>query len=348
MELNRREFAVLSGVVERYIRVGTPVASREVAKSAKLQLSPASIRSVMAKLEEEGYLSRSHASAGCVPTDRSFRLYVDSLDWQRRLPAGTRSQLLEKISASKRELVEDMEWVARVTAEVTKEVGMAVRPIDDEPVLEAVSLVHLSGTRVLGVIVTTDGAVEKRMLNRDRVPTSAELQEESNYLCQTFRGMSLERIRQETALDEDGENDHLNSLHRRAARFAHQLFREDLGELEVQLAGADQLFGSEDFAETHRMRSLLSTLEDRRRIASAWRRALDDRRTQVIIGRESDVTASGNLGMVATLFYRHGRRVGALGVVGPRRMDYCRIVPMVEFIGDTLTKMLEEPGATHA
>jgi heat-inducible transcriptional repressor len=121
-----------------------------------------------------------------------------------------------------------------------------------------------------------------------------------------------------------------------------------VGEYEVQVAGTDKLLDSVDFAEAERIRSLLAALQDRRRIVNEWRRALDRGRTQVILGHESEVTASGNLGMVATLFYRRGRPAGALGVVGPRRMDYGRIVPMVEFVGDTLTRFLEEPGASHA
>jgi heat-inducible transcriptional repressor len=118
--------------------------------------------------------------------------------------------------------------------------------------------------------------------------------------------------------------------------------------VEVRVAGADNLLNTDDFAEAERVRSLFATLQDRRRIAREWRRAFNRGKTQVIIGDESDVTASGALGMVATLFFRGGRRAGAVGVVGPQRMDYSRIVPVVEYIGDSLTRMLEEGGATNA
>ena len=159
MNLSRREFVVLNGVVEEYIRTGAPVASRQVVRSSSLRLSSATIRNVMAKLEEGGYLARSHASAGCVPTDAGFRLYVDSLEPNRRPPISVRSELLEQVTANRRELVEDLEWVAQVIADATWEAGMAVRPMDEGPVLEAVSLVDLGAQRVLGVVVTTDGSV---------------------------------------------------------------------------------------------------------------------------------------------------------------------------------------------
>ncbi len=347
MDLSRREFVVLNGVVEEYIRTGAPVASRQVARSSTLRLSPATIRNVMARLEEGGYLARSHASAGCVPTDAGFRMYVDSLEPIRRPPIRVRSALLEKVTANRREIVEDLEWVAQVIADATREAGVAVRPMDEGPVLEAVSLVDLGARRVLGVVVTNDGSVEKRVLLRDREPKVGELQQESEFLNRAYRGTSIDTIRR-IAASEEHEVSEGDPIAERAMATARCLFQEDVGEYEVQVAGTDKLLDSVDFAEAERIRSLLAALQDRRRIVSEWRRALDRGRTQVILGHESEVTASGNLGMVATLFYRRGRPAGALGVVGPRRMDYGRIVPMVEFVGDTLTRLLEEPGASYA
>jgi heat-inducible transcriptional repressor len=200
---------------------------------------------------------------------------------------------------------------------------------------------------VLGVIVTTDGAVDKRVLVLDDQPRAESLQEESNYLTTAFRGESPDQIRRRIQAADDAQTE-LDPLARRAAATARALFAERDDGVEVRFAGTDRLLQSAEFTEADRIRSLLSTLNDRRRMASEWRRAFDRGPTQVIIGRESDVTASGNLGMVATLFFKGGRRAGAVGVVGPRRMNYGRIVPVVKFIGDALTKMLEEPGASHA
>jgi len=350
MGLSRRESSVLCGVVDLYIRTGSPVASRQVANTCHQGVSAATIRNVMAKLEEEGYLSRSHPSAGCIPTDAGFRRYVDSLSPLPRLPGAIRRQLLERIDVMKRELVEDIAWVARVAAETTREAGLAMRPMDDGPVLEAVSMVPLGGLRVLGLVVTTDGAVEKRVVTRNEEPTAEQLQKESNHLNRAFAGMSIVRIREELAraAEEESAPTDQGSLESRATSAAGLLFDPSVGEYEVEVVGTNNLLDTEDFAEAERIRSLVSTLQDRRRIVKEWRRAFSFGKTQVLIGRESELTASGNLGMVATLYYRKGRRVGAVGVVGPRRMDYGRIVPLVEFMGDTLTQMLDGPGATHA
>lgn len=344
VDLTSRELTVLCCAVELYISSGGPVASREIASASGLNLSSASIRNVMAKLESNGYLSRPHPSAGTVPTDRSFRTFVDTIR-PKQLPANVRRRLLERMSAMRRELIEDLEWVAKVTADATNEAGMAMRPMGAEPFVEAISLVSLGGRRVLGVIVTSDGTIEKRVLLRDDQPTHEELQEEGRFLTEKLGGRTIEAIRRQLPVS-DGEPP--GSIEARSREAAHQLFAGREESVELQLAGTDHLLQSADFVEADRVRSLFSALQDRRRIATEWRRAFDRGPTQVIIGRESEVTASGNLGMVATLFYKEGRRAGALGVVGPRRMDYTRIVPVVEFIGDTLTRMLEEPGARHA
>jgi len=301
----------------------------------------------MAKLETEGYLARSHSSAGCVPTDAGLRRYVDTLSPHTRLPVTVRRQLVDRMEAMRRELVEDIAWVAQVAADTTREAGMAMRPMDDGPVLEAVSLVPLGGHRILSVVVTADGTIEKRVVTPDREFSTDQLQRAGNYLNRAFAGMPIARIR-ERLTGADRDPGPWKAHESQARTVGRMLFDDSVGDAEVEVVGTSNLLHTEDFAEVERIRSLVSTLQDRRRIVKEWRRAFGSGRTQVLIGCESEVTASGDLGMVATLFYRKGRRAGAVGVVGPRRMDYGRIVPLVEFMGDTLTQMLDGPGAPNA
>jgi len=346
--LSRRLLKVLYAIVELYIRSGGPVASGEVARVSGLGLSSATIRNIMAELEESGFLSRPHASAGTVPSDRTLRLYVDTVSSGRRLSPAIRRRVAGQMEEVRRELVEDFAWVARLTADVTQEAGVAVRPFGMGRFLEAVSLVALEGSRVLGLLVTADGTVEKRLLRLDRDLTRDRLQEIANYLTAEFRGLNLDEVTAavESSLVEH-EDDRRDALEQQALEVIRDLVPRIESRVEVQVAGADHLLQTDDFAEIERVRSLFATLDDEQRIVREIRRALSAGSTQVIIGRESALTASGELGMVTTLFYKNGERAGALGVVGPRRMDYRRIVPVVEFIGDSLTKMLQEPGAMH-
>ncbi len=348
MELSRRATSVLCAVVELHIRSGAPVASREVARHSGLGLSPATIRNVMAELEEGGFLSRAHSSAGSVPSDKAFRHYVDTMPRRRGPTPTVRHELEARMAEMRRELVEDIEWVAQLIAETTSEAGVAVRPMGDGPVLEAVSLVLLENNRVLGVIVTDNGGVEKRVLELSEDRTREQLQTLSNYLTSRLAGLMTRDI--ESLIDsifvEDGGG--TRDLQIEAKEIARQLFSNEERDVEVWVAGTENLLATSDFVDVERVRSLLSTLQNRSQIAREFRRAFARGRTQVLIGEESKATASGNLGMVATLYFRESRRAGAVAVVGPRRMDYQRIVPVVEYVGDTLTQMLETSGASHA
>ena len=348
MNLSRRLLKVLYAIVELYIRSGGPVASGEVARVSGLGLSSATIRNIMSELEESGYLSRPHASAGTVPSDRTLRLYVDTVSSGCRLSPASRRKVAGQMQDVRRELVEDFAWVARLTADVTHEAGVAVRPFGMGRFLEAVSLVAMEGSRVLGLLVTADGTVEKRLLKLDRELTRDRLQEIANYLTTEFRGLNLDEVTaavQSSVVEH--EEDRRDALERQALEIIRGLVPRIDSRVEVQVAGTDNLLQTEDFTEIERVRSLFATLDDEQRIVREIRKALSNGSTQVIIGRESTLTASGELGMVTTLFYKDGERAGALGVVGPRRMDYRRIVPVVEFIGDSLTKMLQEPGAMN-
>lgn len=350
MELKRRELQVLMEVVRIYIQSGAPVASRQLAESSLLSHSAATLRNVMADLEERGLLSRTHPSAGCLPTDVAFRAYVDALPLTEGLPARAQQAVEQRVSVLRRDLAEDLGWVAQLVADVTSEAGIAVRPMGEAPTLEALSLVPLSDRRVLGVVVTSGYRINKRAFTLEEKIGTEQLQEVATWLNHTYRGVMLDTIREDLeetrAAEEAGQT--RPPLVLRAARIGLLLFGNDGENAEIHVAGTDNLLRAEDFDQVERIRSLFSTLSDRAALVREWRRLLAAGETGVLIGRESHVTASGELGMVATPIFADGRRVGALGVVGPRRMDYLRIVPVVEFIGNALTRMLEDAGANHA
>lgn len=349
MELSKRALSVLCAIVELYIRDGEPVASQRVARHSGLGLSSATIRNVMAELEEGGFLTRLHTSAGRAPSDKGFRLYVDKLPRRSAPPPAVRKALSSQILAMRRELIEDIEWVAQLIARATNEAGVAVRPLGEGPVLEAVSLVLLEHRGVLGLIVGSDGSVEKRVLDLDGNLSRDDLQQLSNFMTRRLSGAPLQDTGEFLSrLGRDGQPGPDEGLLSHARSVVRQLSAVEEGDIEVRIAGTENLLVSTDFSEIDRVRSLLTTLEDRTRLAAEFRRAFAGGRTQVLIGSESETTARGNLGIVATLYFRDRRQVGAVGVVGPRRMDYQRIVPVVEYIGDSLTQMLETSGAEYA
>ena len=348
MNLSQRELTVLREVIRRHLRRGAPVSSTEVAHSSSVRLSPATVRSVMAQLEEKGLLRQPHTSAGRVPTDSGLRADINASVPQRNLSRSRQRWLAETMLERRRQLAEGLDWVTRLIAEATQEAGVAVRPMGEAPVLEAVSLLPLPGGNALGVVVTAAGTVEKRVVELSEALSEAHLQALANFFNTAFHGFSLDAIIDRL---EAGEGVLVDGLPAPVAALVFsvgdQLFRFHPDDAEVLLAGTQKLLAEQDYAATDRVRTVLAVLEDRARIARFMRRFLEGRETGVVIGQESELTSEAGLGMVATVFLREGRRVGAVGVLGPRRMDYTRILPVVEFVGGTLTAMLDESVRSH-
>ena len=342
MDLTTRELAVLEEAVRLYIETGEPVSSRRIARRCSLGVSPATIRNVMADMEERGYFVQPHPSAGRIPTDRSLRIYVERLARRRELDEATRRRIEARLASAHPDLWEDLEWVARLLAEFTREAGLAVRPLGDEPVVEAVFLAPLSATRVLGVVVTAGGAVVRRVLAVDSRVSADDLRTAANRLTDLAQGRSVGEIRRRLdTLAEDGEP--LDAFSR---LLGLQLFSQTPGDAELVLTGTERLLERPEFEDVPRARKALAALADAGRLTEVLRENLDERRAaRVIIGDETEVTGEGRLGIVAALFFREGRKVGAVGVVGPRRMDYEKIVPVVEFVGESVTRMLDEEDA---
>ncbi len=349
MPLGTRQFGVLEEVVSRYLHRGTAVSSAQVAAAPSVHLSAATVRNVMAVLEDQGFLQRSHRSSGRIPTDLGLRVFIDAHRGRSRLKRERATRLVSRITVHRRDLVQDVGWVARLISDATREAGVVVRPIDEERCLEAVSFVPVGDGRVLGILVTTDGAVEKRLFEIPADVTDAELTRGANVLSRTFHGQTVSSIeaaldRREAGSDATTETDQLVE-----AEVCVPLLRELLAavpeKIEMAIAGTGNLAVSADFRENHELGTALAVLEDRKRILSALRRFLIGDRTRVIIGHESEITARGNLGMIAMAFSQGGRRIGAVGVLGPRRMDYIGILPVVELVGSTLTEMFDVTGA---
>jgi len=332
VDLRKREQRVLGAIIALYLQTGRAVASRQVSRRPGQELSPASIRNLMSGLEEKGFLFREHSSAGCIPTDAGLRFFIDSVRHRLRITPGMRREVEARCAEYEREHVDDPVWMARLAAELTSEAGIVVRPMDVSPVLESLTLLPLGGRRVLGVVVTSNGLVQKRAVSMPEGGVDPDLHSLATRATEILRGRHLDEIPENLPEQRRlfGPVEYLLLM---------ELFSGDEGG-EVQVTGTENLVADEAFSELERIRSAVRLLEDRSGIAAEWRRALQDRQTRVFIGEESRLTSDGRLGMVATVFFRGPRPAGAVGVVGPRRMNYLRVLPMIECIGQTLSRRL--------
>jgi heat-inducible transcriptional repressor len=336
-DLSRRAQKILHAVVTEYLHGGDAVGSRTVTRRHDLGLSPATVRNVMADLEEMGLLEQRHTSAGRVPTTTGLRFFIDSLLKVRGLSAREKDEIRERVVAPTPPEV--MQRASRLLSDLTQHAAVIIAPDPDAQRLGQVEFVPLRDGKLIAVLVTTDGRIENRLIIDDVDPRT--LERIHNYLNQMLSGMTLDEVR-ERVIRELGEDKNRYDEHVAAAlRLGHAVFveRKD-AQPEVVVSGQANLLDDEVAKE--RARDLLRTLEDKETLI----RLLDRTRTadglQVFLGTETAMTALSASSIVAVSYGPEEQPIGALAVIGPMRMNYGKVMSVVEVTAETVSQVLAE------
>jgi heat-inducible transcriptional repressor len=344
--LSERERDILFDVVELYLAGWEPVASAALARVSRSGLSSASLRNVMAELEDKGLLIQPHTSAGRIPSDLGFRVFIDGA-LQRVALSQRDERRIKALLLPSGSLEEVLAQVSRVLADVTTEVGMALAPASQLATLQSVHFVKVAPQRVLAVVVTGGGLVDSRLLVVERDFQPAELERISNYCTDSFAGLALYEIRTR-----------LLSLMAEERAQADELL-SGVVELGARAVGAEVASGGEVFVEgTGRLleraapgqlkavRRLLAAFADKAVLLTLLNDFLAASGTRVLLGSEFSLVGGDDLGLILTSFHRASGEHGLIGVAGLKRMDYPRIIPIVDYIGNYLTGAGTDPGGT--
>jgi heat-inducible transcriptional repressor len=329
IELGDRARRILHAVVLEFIETGEPIGSRVIAKKRVADLSPATIRNVMADLEEMGLLYQPHTSAGRVPTEQAFRIFIDALMTLNALSKGDEAEIgaLDAIAPGEGLLHES----GRVLSDLAGMVSIVLSSRTGSRVLSELHFVAARSTdRLLAVVVFADGTVETRAVPLRPMPSDAELERVHNLLGQVVAGKTLEEVRGLFAHELDSGRIQID-------RVAHDAFELGLEATEpaedqapiVMIQGESRLLERPEFADAGRLRELVGALRERERLVGLLDQTIRSRAIQVLVGREAGDLAGGALSVVAAPFTDGGRAVGSIGVIGPVRMNYPRVVPLV-------------------
>jgi len=343
-ELDARETEILKSVIRAHILTGEPVGSRAVSRDIALDLSPATIRNIMADLEERGLLTQPHTSAGRVPTERAYRLYVDRLMKPTRVEDSQARAIDEALVRSRGEIQELLAEACRQLSRFSRHVGVVLAPEFRRIVVERIEFVRLDPRRAVAILVDRTGVVHNRILDLEEPIEQEELDRIGRDLSGQFGGRTLPEMRREI----------LKGMQAASAAYDRLLARTlDLGSraidgaeagAEVYVEGASNLVGSPDFADLAKMKALLRTLEEKSRLVEILSRVLEGEGVQVVIGREKPGLELPDLSLVAST-YRSGERVmGTVGVVGPTRMEYAQAIALVDHLARVLTRLLSSSG----
>ncbi len=334
--LDQRAQILLKTLVEHYISDGQPVGSRTLSKCSGLDLSPASIRNVMSDLEEMGFIASPHTSAGRIPTPLGYRLFVDTLLTVQPLQ-NTEIQRLENQlqSPDPQELIDS---TAKLLSELTRFAGVVMIPRRRAVAFKHLEFVPLSEKRILLIIVASDGNVQNRIVVTERAFSPAELTQAANYFNQNFSGQTFDDVRQKLKAELKKMQSDITQLMAAAVETGDKGMNDDDG---LVLAGETKLFNVADLSSNiASLRKLFEAFENRTSLLQLLDNSHRAEGVQIFIGGESGYSPLDECSMVTAPYEVDGEVVGTLGVIGPTRMAYERVIPIVDITARLLSNAL--------
>ncbi len=339
-EMSDRARDVFRLVVESYLENGQPVGSRTISRTSLLNLSPASIRNVMQDLEETGLLAAPHTSAGRVPTESGLRLFVDAI-MQVAEPRAEDRAAIEKLIQRQGPIEEAISNATAALSGLSACAGIVLVP-KAEPALRQLAFVPLSDRQAVAVMVGGDGSVENRVIDLPAGVTHATLVEAGNYISARLSGLTLGDAQIRLAAEIEAGEAALDKAARELVTRGLALWSRDGARRPVLIVrGQANLIDESAAADLERVRQLLDELEGKEEIARLLGRAREGTAMKIFIGSENDLFAlSGSSVIAAPYRGADGRVVGVVGVIGPTRLNYARVVPMVDFTAKTLSRLM--------
>jgi heat-inducible transcriptional repressor len=335
--LSERAQTLLKILVERYIAEGQPVGSRALSRFSTLELSPATIRNVMADLEELGFVTSPHTSAGRIPTPKGYRLFVDTLLTVRPMEEVERQQLQEQLAPDDPHRV--VSAASQILSDLTHFAGVVVAPRRRGAVLRQVEFFSLSEKRVLLIIVASDGEVQNRVLVTDRIYSPSQLVEAANYINQNYAGLEFDQLRQKVRGELIDLHNDISALMQAAIIAGSESIRAPSEN--VVISGGRNLLEVQDLSnDMDRLRRLFDLFERKTALLELLEQSERADGVKIFIGGESTLVPLDECSVVTAPYEVDGQVVGTVGVIGPTRMAYERVIPIVDVTAKLLSSAL--------
>jgi heat-inducible transcriptional repressor len=339
--LNERAQLLLKALIENYIRDGQPVGSRTLSRDSGLSLSSATIRNVMADLEALGFVASPHTSAGRVPTDKGYRFFVDTL--LKLKPLDT-----EEVEEIERRLVRDadngrslVQTVSQMLSSVTHMAGLVTLPNPNYVSLTQIEFIGLSENRALAIMVMNNREVQNRVVQLERFYAPEELRRAANYLNEAFAGRSLPDVRAMLVAQLEEAQQRMNQLMLDAIQVAQKVFDKKPDErVEYVIAGETNLMGFAELSNIDRLRRLFEAFNEKHAMLSLLDNCLQAEGIQIFIGQESGYRILDDISVVTAPYMQDNQVAGVLGIIGPTRMAYERVIPIVDLTAKLLGSAL--------
>ena len=335
--LSEREASVLNSIVYEYISTGKTVGSRSFVQKYSFSLSPATMRNVMADLENLGYLMQPYTSAGRVPTDKGYRFYVDSLLDSYSFSLSEEFSIKPEMIGNEIQLDTIFQSITKMLSMVSKYAGVILSPQPDYAVVKRMDLIPLDNNEIICVIVTRTGKIINKKVVISSNPLAESLYGFSKYLTEGMSGHTLQEIKDKVLdrLRNEKDSNHL-------ALDIAELAMIESGKSELHIEGIENLLRIPEMVENERLNSLLNIIEEKDIIRYILEKTMGDEGVSTLIGEEIDDPRVSGCSMISTSYKIGNKNVGVVGVMGPTRMDYKRVVPLVDYTGRIVSDFLTQ------
>ncbi|HEX9981671.1 MAG TPA: heat-inducible transcriptional repressor HrcA [Thermoanaerobaculia bacterium] len=341
-ELDSRAREVLREIVIEHIASGEAISSRTLSRCGQFQLSPASLRNVMADLEDLGYLTQPHTSAGRVPTDRGYRFFIDNLMRSKLLTQRERETIDDEVGHAN-EIEEVLGHASRLLSRFSDQVGVVFMPTLLQFAIRSMDFVLIGESRIMCVIVGVNGVVVNKIVETRQSFNREELEKIGRYITIEFSGLTLDQIRrrlirmteQERALHDEMLQKTITlgiEAVTDVAPFEHDLYVE----------GAASILNKPEYADAQALRKTFLALQEKEKLVDILESCLVEDGLQILIGSETDFTQIHNFSIVARRYGSQSAPLGTVGIIGPMRMEYARMAPLVDYLSRALSRKIEE------
>jgi heat-inducible transcriptional repressor len=342
-ELDERAREILQWAISTYVATGRPVGSRNLAKRSREHLSAATVRNIMADLEEMGYLKQPHASAGRVPTDKGYRLYVDFMLERKEISPKDR-EVVDRILRPDDSAEHLMVRTSQLLSQVSRNIGIVISPPISQVALQHIQFIKLADNRILVILVSRSGIVQNRIIHLDEDYSQGELDQAARYLTDSFKDKTLLEIKAALVQMIGQERALYDKFMQRVIKLSSQTFAETMDHVqaEIYLDGAANLIRTPEFSDINRMRALLETIEQKSRLALLLSRCIraDTEEVRIAIGAENSLAGIEDCTLITSRYVVDEKTQGSLGILGPTRMEYGRAISLVDYVARLFGRVL--------
>jgi len=338
--LNERSQNILEAIVEDYIQTAEPVGSRAITRRHAFDLSPATVRNVMSDLEEMGFLISPHTSAGRIPTDKGYQYYVESLLQVRDLSEECRNSLEDDTRFAGKNMEDIMQEVGNLLSGISSYTGLVMAPRFNSTIFRQIDFVRLSKGRLLVIFVSESGLVQNKVIEPGFDFSQRELESITNYLNHRLPGMTITQVRERIAIELREEKNRLNKIQKQAFELSDKALQGDIAE-QVYVAGTSRMLEQPEFSSHDSMMKIMRTLESKQQLIHLLDSSQSAGGVQIFIGCQSPYAKLEGCSLITAPFSGHKGAVGTLGVIGPVRMNYSQVIPIVDFTANLVSRILD-------